>query len=74
MIYNAPQKHESTLLVTFVQNEILTDDRSCNTTGVNIHSGVCFDFQGRDLRANRSFFPRNLVTICKKFSIKIIVS
>ena len=36
-------------------------------TGVNIHSGVCFDFQCMDLRANRSYFPRNLVTICEKF-------
>ena len=34
---------------------------------MNIHSGVCFDFQCRDLRANWSYFTSNLVTICKQF-------
>ena len=30
-IYTASQKHESTLLHTYVMNEYLTDDRSCKT-------------------------------------------
>ena len=34
--------------------------------GVDIHSGVFFYFQCRDLWANRSYFPRNAV-ICKQF-------
>ena len=29
--YNAPQKHESTLLHTYVLNEFLTADSSCAT-------------------------------------------